>query len=527
MPDDAARSLSEFEKDVLKFQQGTLDPETFKGRRTLFGICDQRQDGVFMLRVRVAGGVLPTGHARAIAALASESGVSHLHLTSRQDVQLHGLSLDSIPHLLRRLLAAGLTTMGAGGNAVRNVAACPLAGVCSCESFDVTPFALRLTEYLIARKGSYGLPRKFKTAFSGCPADCSMAALTDLGFVAASRDGQACFRVYGGGGMGNQSRIGDCLMDFLPARQVLQAGEAMRRIFEQHGDRTNRARARLRFVAQKMGTEAFRDLFLRHLREVADAGQVPLLNGDTVAIESTATEFPSFQKMAGTIGIPQKDRDLAAIPIFPPLGNLRPAELERLAAFADSFSAEKTLRLTAGQQICIRSVAPQEMDRLVKEVSRLNPDFLAPTPLHSWTVCTGASICRPGICDSREAARQCARALQTSGLPEDVLNGVQVRVSGCPNSCGHHPVGEIGLCGLSRRVDEKKVFAYRISLGGRIGADRARFGVETATVPVQQLPSALIRIFRHYSEQRKIGESFSDFASRRDHAEMEKILSEE
>jgi len=171
LPHDLAADIDTYEQDVQRFEAGEIPIGVFKAKRVPRGVYEQRQDGTYMVRVRVAGGVFTNEQARELAGLSTEFGNGLLHVTTRQDVQLHGIAITDTPAIMRRLLAVGLTTKGGGGNTVRNITACPYAGICPHECFDVTPSSLAVTEYLIPLVGSYNLPRKYKIAFSGCAAD--------------------------------------------------------------------------------------------------------------------------------------------------------------------------------------------------------------------------------------------------------------------------------------------------------------------------------------------------------------------
>ncbi|NQT20168.1 MAG: nitrite/sulfite reductase, partial [Planctomycetes bacterium] len=271
LPVDLADDIAGFEGDVKRFLSGELVSSLFKAKRVPRGIYEQRRDGAYMIRVRVPGGVLTAAQARTLAELGRQFSHGALHVTTRQDIQLHDVSIANVPTIMRGLLAEGLTCKGGGGNTVRNVVVCPYAGICPCERFDVTPYALAVTEYLITLTGSYNLPRKYKIAFSGCSADCALAEVNDLGFIANGSEGRPGFAVYAGGGMGAESRIGDRLA-WLPAEETIRVAEAIRRLFDRLGDRRNRRRARLRFAVAKTGVAAFRGMFHQKLSAVAIDG---------------------------------------------------------------------------------------------------------------------------------------------------------------------------------------------------------------------------------------------------------------
>ncbi|MEI6809340.1 MAG: nitrite/sulfite reductase, partial [bacterium] len=222
LPGEFAQEIEQHAQDVDRFIKGELSASILKSRRVPRGIYEQRQNGTYMVRVRLPGGAMSVVQAKALAVVASRYGSGTLHVTTRQDIQIHGVKIEQTPSVLRELFRAGLTSKGGGGNTVRNITACPYAGICPAERFDVTPSVVAVTEYLIGLAGSYNLPRKYKIAFSGCGADCALAQVNDLGFIASVRNGRQGFSVYAGGGMGAESRVADCMEEWVPSGEVIR-----------------------------------------------------------------------------------------------------------------------------------------------------------------------------------------------------------------------------------------------------------------------------------------------------------------
>ncbi len=510
--------IDQFEEDIRRFQAGASTPDEFKHQRTLWGIYEQRRDAAYMLRTRIPGGRLPSTWARAIAGLNLKYGGGKLHVSTRENIQFHDLALGSIPPLMRELKQAGICCKGGGGNTARNVVGCPLAGLCRKEQFDITPYVQAVTQHLINEPGSFTLPRKFKVAFSGCASDCALATVTDVGFVARIHDGQPCFAVYGGGGMGGTPRLGEVLAERIPAGDCVRAVEAVRRLFDRLGDRTNRARARLRFAVARLAPGEFRALFARELAEVTSAG-VPHLNHDseTYPIPAPAAD-ETVSAVSGSCVIPQRQPGWVSVLLAPASGQITSGELLALADLAERFSREKGLRATPAQKLVIPSVVRNDVPVLASELTALNPRFLAPGALSRIVACTGAATCRLGICDSREAARAIAMVLDQAALPADIVNSLDIRLNGCPNCCGQHPVGDIGLSGVRQIRDGQPVFSYRLHLGARRGEGRTRFGELVGTVPSGTLPDLVAAVVRDFVANRQNQESLSDYYDRRGRA---------
>ncbi|HEX2999190.1 MAG TPA: nitrite/sulfite reductase, partial [Armatimonadota bacterium] len=248
LPQSVVEDVRSFRREVEKYLAGETNAVAFRAYRVPMGVYEQRENDTYMVRVRGAGGVFLPRQVKRIAALAAEFGNGVVHATTRQDLQIHNVAIENTPAIFEHLLEVGLSSRGGGGNTVRNITASPLAGVNPAEPFDVTPYALALTEYLTANRANFNLPRKFKVAFSGDAADSALASVADLGFFAHVRDGVNGFAVYAGGGMGSQPALAVKVADFVPGDAIFAVAEAMKRLFDQEGDRSNRSLARLRFV---------------------------------------------------------------------------------------------------------------------------------------------------------------------------------------------------------------------------------------------------------------------------------------
>lgn len=520
LPPDLAADIDGFEADLKRFQAGELSPSLFKAKRVPRGVYEQRRDGSYMVRARVPGGVLTAPQARMLAELAGRYGGPALHVTTRQDVQLHDVDIASTPAVMRGLLAAGLTCKGGGGNTVRNVTACPYAGICPREAFDVTPYALAITEYLIALPGSYNLPRKYKIALSGCGADCALAEVNDLGFIAQARGGKPGFAVYAGGGLGGEPRIGDRVREWMPAGDCIRAAEAVRRLFDRLGDRRNRRRARLRFAVVRVGVGEFTALFEREMEAVAAAG-VPACSVAYPPPSAVAAGCRSLEEAMsdrdGLRVLPERRAGWVAVPLPLPLGLIPAADLAVLAWLAERFSEEKGLR-AGNQQLLMRGVKEADLPALREALRALEMNPAKPRALDRFIACTGAATCRLGLCLSQPAAQACAEALEHAGITADTLAGLDVRMNGCPNSCAQHPVGTIGLFGVAIRAHERLAPGYRVLLGARRGERKTRLGKPVGSVPARALPAYLADLLKEFQDHRQPGEPLSDYYDRLGHA---------
>lgn len=516
LPSNLGEDIEAYAGEVQRFLAKQLPPAVFKAKRVPRGIYEQRQDGSYMLRVRVAGGALTAAQACALSELSREFGNGSLHVTTRQDVQLHDVAITDTPEIMRRLKDVGLTSKGGGGNTVRNVAACPYAGICPAEAFDVTPFAHAVTEYLITLAGSYNLPRKYKIAFSGCACDCALARVADLGFVAEVKDGEAGFTLYAGGGMGAHSQLADKMEEWMPGSDAVIAAEAGRRLFDRLGDRADRHHARLRFVLAKIGADAFRDELRKQIAEARKDG-VPLCDVPSPArcAPGYLPEIPPFQDANNLRFIRQKQAGFVAIPLHLPLGFLPWRDFGAIGEFARQYSAQKEVRTTRSQNLLLRFVRQERLPELANALRRLETDVVSPSPMGCFVTCAGASTCRLGLCLSRAAARASADALGKAGGLDDVLAELDIHISGCPNACGHHPMAPIGFFGVAQRNHDRLVPSYRVVVGARNDAHAVRLAEEAGTVPARALPGFLVELARDFKGNRAEKESFIQYFERK------------
>jgi sulfite reductase (ferredoxin) len=455
-----------------------------------------------MLRVRLPAGAILPHQMRAVAVVSRDYGDGILHVTTRQDIQVHSVPLEGIHPALVRLSEAGLSTKGGGGNTVRNITACFDAGVCPGEVFDVSPYVAALTEFLLPDPASHRLPRKYKIAFSGCSHDCAGATVNDLGFVAGRRGGEAGFSVYVAGGMGARSRVADRLEEFVPATDIHFVAEAVKRVFDQHGNRKNRNRARLRFLVHSIGLEHFQELYHAELSELRRAGLPGL---QVRALPSRDRKSPSQEKPAAEgFGIwrkrnvvPQKQQGYCLVHIPLMLGDIPADPLQKLADVVEAHG-EGMIRTTQWQNMVIRWVPEGDLTGLHRKLAELGlAEALAPI-LRNTVACTGAATCKLGICLSRGLARAIADKLVRGGFDLDGLGELNLHISGCPNACGRHPIARIGMFGAARRLGGRLVPHYTVQLGGKVGEGETKLAQEAGSVPARNVPAFMVEFLEAF-----------------------------
>jgi sulfite reductase (ferredoxin) len=530
LPESLPQDLEQLRQLTEQFSRGDIPAARYQAFRVPQGIYEQRESGTFMLRVRLPAGVFLPPQMRAVAAISRAHGTGPLHLTTRQDVQIHGVAVAGIVPAVEALAQAELSTKGGGGNTVRSIVGCPHAGVCAKEVFDVTEGTLALTEQLLADPLSFQLPRKYKLALSGCGQDCAGATVNDLGFIAKDHEGQQGFAVYVGGGLGAKSRTATLLEPFIPQAQAPRVAEAVKRVFDQHGNRKNRHRARLRFLLEDLGFEAFKKLYgqaLAALPEVAPARSrvaPPSVPEPVPAkVQAVGTPASGFERWAETSVAPQKQAGFHTVEISAPLGMLEPDQLAGLADVVERFG-ERQLRATNWQHLVLRWVSEAQLSELFAALAALGLAQAQPALLNHLTSCTGSSTCRLGICLSRGLSGAIATAIARSGLDLSGPAGeLSLHISGCPNACGRHPVAKIGLYGAARRVEGHLVPHYVVQLGGHVEEGKTVLAEGGTPIPARNVPAFVVDLLKAFKEAPLLGD-FATFLSAGGRQAAEELL---
>jgi sulfite reductase (ferredoxin) len=430
---------------------------------------------------------------RTLAVVARTRGNGILHVTTRQDIQVHQVTLDQLHPALTELYAAGLSSKGGGGNTVRNITACYWAGVCQREAFDVAPYAVAVTEHLIPDPLSYRLPRKYKIAFSGCGRDCAGATVNDLGFIAKMQEEIPGFSIYVAGGMGSHSRVGTRFESFVPAMECHLVAEAIKRVFDRYGNRKNKHRARLRFLMDEAGPEQFRSWYEAAREElrgetISPPDIRPLPQSLQPVADDETPPLETFDSWRDHTVQPQKQEGyyLVQIPLF--LGDVTADRLEALADIID-VHGEGMIRTTPWQNLVIHWVHQNELPSLHRQLAGLDLAADLFPVIRNMIACTGAATCKLGLCLSRGVAQAIREKVTGAGLDLNGMDRLGIYINGCPNACGRHPIGQIGLYGTARRVSGRLVPHYIIQLGGRVAEGRTRLASGNLAVPARNVPA--------------------------------------
>ena len=496
-------------------------------------------DAPGMQRIKIPFGGLNAEQMETLADLAEEYSDAICHVTTRQDFQLHFVHIDDTPDLMRRLAAVGITTQEACGNVVRNVTACPLSGVCSDESFDVTPYAHALTYFLLNHKDAQDFGRKFKIAFSGCTDHgCGLANMHDLGLIAKTRveNGQPRrgFAFYVGGGLGAVPHQAQVLDDFVAEEEILPLAQAVCRVFARLGEKKNRARARLKFLVAKLGMEEFRRLVLEerailppdgrwtlYMDNLGVTDEAPARPGGALPAEPQPGGFADW--MASNV-MSQSQPGYAVATVCLPLGDLTSAQLRTLAGITRRYNGGRA-RTTVEQNIVLRWISQADLPGLYTDLAAVGLAESGASTLRDITACPGTDTCKLGISSSRGLAAELRqRASACNGQLDPSVKDLKIKISGCFNSCGQHHVADIGFYGVSRKSDNHAVPHFQVVLGGQWTENAGAYGLAVAAVPSKRVPEAVQRITDFYVVEREPEETFQAFIKRAGKAKIRTLL---
>ncbi len=514
LPDNLESEINDLERWIAKFKDGEISPTELRAHRVPFGVYEQRKKGAYMVRVRCAGACITLKQLEGIAELSKTYGAQWLHITSRQEIQIHYVSLDHLAVVMRELKKIGLASRGGGGNTVRNIMAQEDAGICRDEAFDVTPYAIALTSRLIAEADSWNLPRKFKINFSGSADDRGYATIADVGYIARMKDGRKGFKVYVAGGLGAKSQEANLFLDFVPEEEVYNVAKAVKNIFFKYGNRRNKHAARLRFLWQTLGQEEFRKRLFEEYEAVKGANH-PILEITAVenavvdpglVVESSQDEA-DFALWKKRFVRPQKQNGLFSIILPVPLGNIANDSAVSLSRFLRPFG-DDVIRMTKDQNLFVRNIPEKYLPNLYNFLKGTFENFNRPYIMDKILSCAGASTCQLGICLSPGAAKAMMKYLERSGLDLDEVADARVNVSGCPNSCGQHGLADVGFFGKVARKGDKVYPAYNVVCGAVIGDGKTKLAEKAAEAAARDVPQVVLGIFRAYLSRKG---SFGNF----------------
>ncbi|WP_298263696.1 nitrite/sulfite reductase [uncultured Lutibacter sp.] len=516
------RDIIDLEKKIKLYYEGKIDEERFRSLRLARGVYGQRQFGVQMIRIKLPYGKLTSEQLHRICEVSDEYSRGRLHITTRQDIQIHHVSLDRTPELWSQLEKDDITLREACGNTVRNVTASETAGIDINEPFDVSPYAHAVFEFFLRNPICQEMGRKFKISFSGTDEDTALSFMHDLGFIAKIKDGKKGFKVMLAGGLGSQARLADTLFEFISEEKIIPLTEAILRVFDRHGERVKRARARLKFLVKEIGLKAFLKLVIEEKKALSysvykiDAskyGSVPTiskLKAPKVVIE----DKEAFELWKSINVISQKQQGFSAIGIKIPLGDFYTNKARLLADLIKKYAANE-LRLTLRQNILIRHVKNELLPYFYVELSKLGFTEVGYNSTVDITSCPGTDTCNLGIASSTGITTELEKVLKNE-FPQYLKNKeIAIKISGCMNSCGQHSMAHIGFQGMTIKYGNLVAPALQVLLGGGVlGNGKGRVANKVIKIPSKRGPNALRFILNDYKSNKIEKESFLEYYDR-------------
>jgi sulfite reductase beta subunit-like hemoprotein len=536
---DAAQlaDAEKFEHLLGRYLAGEIEEDAFRIFRLNNGIYGQRQGGHNqMVRVKIPwGGMLPD-QLDLMADLADDHSRGWGHITTRQNIQFHYVQLEKVPEVMRLLGSVGMTTREACGDTVRNIQGCHLAGACPHENLDITPWAEAAYQHFVRNPLGQRLPRKFKINFSGCATDCGQAMFNDVGVIATTRtleDGttEAGFRVFVAGGLGANPHPALALEDFTAKEDLMPTIEACLRVFNNHGNRDNKLRARMKWLVDTLGWEDVQARIIKERRlllgssswpggipeEVVKAGDAPA--GVAAGVAPTAmgqgtpvtiTRKDPFEQWDDANVVRGTAKGTVSAIAYARLGDVTSDQFRALAAIQREMGLE--VRLTNRQNIAFRGLTEEQLPVLHERLEAIDMARPGAELVRDVVTCPGADTCNLAVTQSRGLGAAIGDRLEDEGLAE--IGGLRINISGCTNSCGQHHTSDIGFFGAERRAHGRSAPGYQMLLGGYVGDEKIEFGQRALRLPAKNAPEATVRVVQRYADEREAAEPFHQWLAR-------------
>ncbi len=538
-----AQEFEDFDNEAARFLDGQIDEPTFIGFRLKQGCYGQRQPNVQMIRVKLPWGGVTPEHWEGFAEVVEKyAPLNKGHITTRQNIQIHHMPLPVIADAMRILAESGLSSREGCGNTVRNVTGDPWAGVCEDELFDPTAYVGAYVRYFVRHPTTQLMPRKIKTAFTATDEDRAITGIHDIAFIPRIKDGVRGFEMRVGGGTSIMPRVAPTLYDFVEADngEFLEAAEACFRIFDaQDWLRVNRARARIKVLVDKIGIEEMRRLVDEERKgdwarerdfsveprlfqddEEARAPGVPATFG------SPNGDVAAYEKWAASSVRPQRQEGFSTVEIKVTRGDLTPEQMRGLAQIMREFSGGNA-RTTVQQNLLLRWVRDESTYDVYARLLDLGLGDPGVGEIADVVSCPGTDSCKMGITSSMGLNRAVQERIEGMAIEDELTKRIHIKMSGCPNGCSQHHIGNIGFYGASIKVGEHTLPAYVAHIGGNYEGGTVRYGTRLKVrIPAKKVPDVVEQWIRFYESGRQEGEVFNDFADRVGAKEFEAVARE-
>ena len=536
------RELDNYEKEAKAFLAGGGLGDDFRPFRLQQGVYGQRQDDAQMIRIKIPHGSMTAEQLDMVSDVTDQYSPRKVaHVTTRQAIQLHYVPLEHTAALLRKLDEVGLTTREACGNTVRNVTADEMSGLCPDTVFDITPYAEATARFFLRNPICQKLPRKFKIAFSACEHDHGLVPIHDLGAVAVIKDGERGFRMTVGGGLGASPFIAQVLEEFVPEKELLRYAEAAIRIFDRMGNRKNRNKARIKFVVKNLGIEEFRRVVSEELKALPPIEESNYTEPDWDFLEEKAShpsakslgqnghkQQPGFDAWKRTNAKPQAQAGYYLVYALLPIGDMTCPQMHALADISRKYAGGK-IRTAVNQNMVLRWIHEEDLVSVHADLAACGLAEDGVLTISDVMTCPGTDTCSLGVTSSKglgTAIRETLFAENGHFKSDPLVEQVRIKISGCPNSCGHHHVADIGFYGNAVRSGERLVPAFSMLIAGKAEGADARIGKHVMKVAAKRIPDALKTLLEHYQQDRSKDEIFGDWAIRVGNDHIKEVLAE-
>ena len=515
------KDILDLAKKIAQFKAGEIHEEKFRSLRLARGVYGQRQQGVQMIRIKLPYGKIQFHQWKRIADISDEYSTGNLHLTTRQDIQIHFVSLDRTPELWAKLEQDDITLREACGNTVRNITASPTSGIDPKELFDVSPHADTAFRYFLRNPICQEMGRKVKISFSNTDEDTSLAYLHDMGFIPKIVDGLKGFKVVVGGGLGAQPMLAYTSHEFLAEDQVIPFIESVLRVFDRHGERNSRHKARMKFLIQKIGFEEFMNLvqaetkaLKNHSYPISDAAawevSEPTQLSD-VAIPSSEV----YKTWLATNTFEQKQKGFHGVYVRILNGNISSDTSRSLINALQGYIGDD-VRITINQGLLLKFVPTANLPYVFQTLSAHELAAPGANSIANITACPGTDTCNLAISDSTNITSKLEQVINDE-FPALIHDSqMKIKISGCMNACGQHSMASIGFHGSSLKAPDKRVLpALQVLLGGAtLGNGEGRIADKVIKVPSKRGPEVLRIVLNNYEENAQDGEYFHEYYDR-------------
>lgn len=515
------------EDEEVKATGLTLDFDEIAKRGTMsreegmvakwYGVYGSRQPGNLMARIVVPGGTITASQARQIADTAENYAQGRIAITTRQSLQYHWLKVPRLPDMMRELSTEGVSTFHGCGDVTRNVTACPMAENCVHRRINVRPFARESARVLTAARDLDNLPRKFKVTWSGCQGNCAQPYMNCAGVIAVKCeiDGspQTGFKVVIGGGMGWKGFVAQELFSFVPQDRIVPVIRAMALLFRDHGDRYNRAKARLKFVVARYGLDRCREIVLENMR---DEGQ--LTEGlHTESLPDIGDPIPSRPLTDSAF---RTSDNSSVVRIRVPKGEITHQQLRRVAELSEMFGDQR-IYTTNRQNMELHGIDPSKTDRVTEEILATGLFTDGVEEIIDIVPCVGTTYCPKAVSTTRDLFDLLLPLVSREKYSE-IADAVRINITGCPNSCSPYRIVDIGFRGMRIREEQGSVEGYEMLVGG----DQEAHGLKLGDFKLADCPGIVELVLDKFIELREGDETLSECVQRTGISPWEEALSE-